>query len=642
MPLYGVTSMENSRLRFSGLASGIDTDYMISQMMLIERMKVDKVEQDKQILEWRRDSYRDITNKLRGFSDEYFNLLKPDTNFRSSSALNLFNINSSNEGVATAVAGSGAENKTHTIEVQQLASGAKIEGTSNITRSIIGSEVVEDFGLIGRKLNVTLDGVTKTIDLQNYDDIDQMIEDINNSLSKAFGEGKIKVSNTDGKIEFDVLLNGSTLMLADGSIIAGDLGKLGFLPEDNTSNRISLLSGLESIKDSFGNGLDIDNPEENVVLTINNTVIDVGKSYKNATIRDVMNAINNSDAGVRIQYDSLKDKFTLTSTVEGAASSITFEDTAEENGLLNALGIVNGTYTGGKDAMFTLNGVEGMQRSSNEFTVDGVKFSLNGISELGEKVTIQVSNDINAVVDNIKGLVESYNKILDDINGLIYQKRDRDFRPLTKEQKDSMSEDEIKNWEEKAKAGLLNNDSILSGMLNEMRRALFDKVEGTSISIFDLGITTGAYYERGKLTLDETKLRTALTNNFDEVVKLFTNKPEDSEVNVIEDRTKISEKYNQSGLTQRLYDILQKNIRTARDSNGKKGALLEKAGIAGDASEFDNLIIDEIKQKDSMIERMLQLMYQKEESYYRKFTAMEKMLSQMESQSAWFMQQLGM
>ncbi|HHX17327.1 MAG TPA: flagellar filament capping protein FliD, partial [Clostridium sp.] len=277
---------------------------------------------------------------------------------------------------------------------------------------------------------------------------------------------------------------------------------------------------------------------------------------------------------------------------------------------------------------------------SNQFTIDGVRFSLNEITT--ETVTLEISNDIDTVVENIKGLVESYNDILDEINGLIHQKKDRDYRPLTKEQKDAMSEDEIEKWEEKAKAGLLSNDGILSGMLNEMRKALFDKVEGTSISVFDIGISTGAYYERGKLILDETKLRTALTNNFDEVVKLFTNKPEDSETNVIGDREKITQRYNESGLTQRIYDILQKNIRTTRDSSGRKGTLLEKAGIVGDASEFNNLIVKEINAKDSMIEKMLQLMYQKEEAYYRKFTAMEKMLSKMESQSAWFMQQLGM
>lgn len=175
-----------------------------------------------------------------------------------------------------------------------------------------------------------------------------------------------------------------------------------------------------------------------------------------------------------------------------------------------------------------------------------------------------------------------------------------------------------------------------------MRKALFDKVEGVSISVFDIGISTGAYYERGKLTLDEAKLKSALMNNFDEVVKLFTTKPEDSGVNTVNDREKVVQNYNQSGITQRIYDILQKNIRTTRDSSGKKGILLEKAGIVGDASEFNNLIVDEIKAKDSMIQKMLEIMYQKEEAYYRKFTAMEKMLSQMESQSVWLMQQLGL
>ncbi|MDQ2085090.1 flagellar filament capping protein FliD [Herbivorax sp. ANBcel31] len=639
MPVHGMTGMDNNQLRFSGLASGIDTDHMISQMMRAEKMKVGRVEQDKQLLEWERDAYRDITNKLRGFSDEYFNLLKPETNFRSPSAFSSFDINSSNEAVATAVADSSAESGTHSIEVEALASGAKIEGASNITRNIIGSEAVDDFELSERSINVTLDGVTKTIDLENYSDINDMVDGINASLADAFGAGKIEVSSEEGRIEFDVLLNGSTLMLADGGNASGGLEKLGFAPEDNTSNRISLISGLDSIKNNFINSLDIDNPEENVVFTINDTVIDVGKSYEDANIRDVMNAINYSDAGVRMQYDSLNDKFNLTSTVEGAASSITFEDTSDENGLLKSLGIVDGTYSEGTDAEFTLNGVENMKRSSNEFTIDGVQFSLNGIST--EPVTIDINNDVDAVVDNIKGFVESYNDILDETNGLINEKRDRDYRPLTREQREAMSDDEIEKWEEKAKSGLLNNDRLLSGMVNDMRRALFDNVEGSSISIFDVGITTGAYFERGKLNIDEEKLREALNNNFNEVVNLFTNTSQHSENDVAGDGEKMIERYNESGITQRIHNILDQNIRITRGSDGRKGELLERAGIVGDTTEFNNTIENEINRKDSTIERMIDRMHQREESYYQRFATMEKMLNQMQSQSEWLMQQLG-
>lgn len=57
-----------------------------------------------------------------------------------------------------------------------------------------------------------------------------------------------------------------------------------------------------------------------------------------------------------------------------------------------------------------------------------------------------------------------------------------------------------------------------------MRTALYDKVEGTSLSLHQIGITTGTYQDKGKLKIDEAKLRTAMKDNFQEVVRLFTNK----------------------------------------------------------------------------------------------------------------------
>ncbi|MFZ5988615.1 MAG: flagellar filament capping protein FliD, partial [Bacillota bacterium] len=286
-----------------------------------------------------------------------------------------------------------------------------------------------------------------------------------------------------------------------------------------------------------------------------------------------------------------------------------------------------------------LDGVSGMKRSSNEFTIDGVTYSLKSVS--AETVTIDVKGDVDAVVNNIKGFVAKYNELLDKINTRISEKRDRNYLPLTDEQKEAMKEDDIKNWESKAKAGLLNGDSILSGIVSNMRKALYDKVEGVSISLYDIGITTGLYQDKGKLIIDETKLRDALSNNYDAVVQLFTKESQYTYSESLEDSTKRTTRYNESGLAQRLFDITQDNIRTTRNSNGQKGALLEKAGITGDMTEFNSLIVDEIEAKDSLINKLLDRMYEKEEWYYQKFTAMERMLSEMNNQSAWLSQQTG-
>mgnify|MGYP001099186995 CR=1 FL=1 len=833
MSINNISNLMNSRLRLTGFSSGLDTDSIISKLMEIEKTKIYKVQRAKQLLEWKRDGYRDITSKLRSLSDEYFNVLKPATNFRSSSSFASFNVTSGNESVVTAKANADAISKTHSIQVSALATSAKIVGVSGLAESVKGSNTISSLNLEGKQLDFTLDGVTKTINLHNYSSVADLETNIETALAGAFGSGKIDVLTTGNQIEFKMLIDGSTLSVKDsannfigaigysagqknyiegsnvntnysaytngsfkltlgngtaqninitdasdindltskiqsaidanaelngkikvtndgsklsfqttsgdavklnsgetnnvldklgfanGATVTGTssniidlsgneqgksftinvngvdktiqidkdysdlnelaayintqiggtvnvakdsesnrlvfstsgndkiifnkgpedgLQKLGFSATDNKSSAISLNSSLDSIKTNFKNELNVTDPNANVTFTINGQTIDVGKTYANATLSDVMNAINSSNAGVKMTYDSLTQKFSLEAKTQGATSTITLTDSS--TGLLKSMGVIDGTYTQGTDAEFTLDGVSGMKRSSNEFTIDGVTYSLKGLSS--EAVNVNVEGNIDAVINNIKGFVSKYNELLDTINGKLSEKKDRNYTPLIDDEKDAMKEDEVKKWEEKAKLGILNNDSILSNIVNNMRRALYDKVEGVDLSLFDIGISTGLYQEKGKLVIDETKLKDALTNNYNEVVKLFTNESQYSYTQSLDDAGKRATRYNESGLAQRLFDTIQDNIRTTRNSNGQKGILLEKAGYIGDGSEYSNLIAKEIQTKNTLIDTLIDKMMDKEDWYYSRFSIMESALSDMQSQSSWLGNQFNM
>jgi flagellar hook-associated protein 2 len=174
-----------------------------------------------------------------------------------------------------------------------------------------------------------------------------------------------------------------------------------------------------------------------------------------------------------------------------------------------------------------------------------------------------------------------------------------------------------------------------------MRTALYEKVEGVSISLYDIGIASSSYTDRGKLKIDEAKLRNALTNNFDQVVKLFTNDAEHSYMESLDDSTKRTERYKQSGVAQRLYDIIQDNVRTTRNADGKKGILLEKAGYANDSTDYKNLMLDQIKSKETLIDALEQKMLAKETALYLKFSTMEKLLGEMQSQMGSMSSMLG-
>ena len=103
-------------LRISGLASGMDIDQMVSELMRAHRTRVDKSYQQKQILQWQREDYRTINSKLLALRNAAFDMKLQGT-FMAKSA------NSSNSNVLTATAGVNAGVGEYSITVHSLASG---------------------------------------------------------------------------------------------------------------------------------------------------------------------------------------------------------------------------------------------------------------------------------------------------------------------------------------------------------------------------------------------------------------------------------------------------------------------------------------------------------------------------------------
>ena len=356
------------------------------------------------------------------------------------------------------------------------------------------------------------------------------------------------------------------------------------------------------------------------------------------TLEQVFSKINNNEkANVTIRYDELTDKITLTSKVTGGGDNLVLSDSS----FFRALNLDQ--ITDGQDAIVELNG-ETLIRSSNTFTVNGVTYTLKKVhGETDEGETVTVTQDVDSVVAKIKEFIEEYNKLIDTIRTKVTEPYDRSYLPLTDAQKDAMKEKDIEKWEEKAKTGLLRNDSLLQKILLDMRRAMYEKIEGVNITLKDIGIESKSYQDYGKLYLDEDKLRNMLLTRPDEVARLLNGVSED---NPSYSRTATAEqradRYSRSGVLQRLSDIIQDNVSTVRDSNGNKGFLLEKAGIEGDITNTRNILSKELDDYDDRIRELIDKLTRKEEAYYRQFTQMEKMLAQMNQQSAWLSAQFGM
>jgi flagellar hook-associated protein 2 len=199
------------------------------------------------------------------------------------------------------------------------------------------------------------------------------------------------------------------------------------------------------------------------------------------------------------------------------------------------------------------------------------------------------------------------------------EKRYPDFKALSDEQKKEMSDKEVELWEEKARSGLLRNDPFLKNALQDLRRAFMDPVSGILIGsinvIPDIGISTGNYFEggKGKLVIDEDKLKEALTNKPDEVMQLFTKTQGDLDL----------------GIGKRVFNELDNVVRRLSDRAGNPSYPVDNSTIS-----------KRITQMNQEISKWNDRLAKVEDRYWKQFSAMEKALSQMNSQSSWMQQNM--
>lgn len=628
-------------LRITGMASGMDTDTTVKKLIELEQVKVDRAEQEKQYLEWQKEDYREIANVLRGFNDEYFDILKPETNMRSANTFNMFEAKAMLDGEETSAisisTSSASLVEDFTINsITKLASNDSYVSSTEVLGNITSTDVINDIDSINtRIINVsemefTFDGYTETIELDGgYADYTELTDDLSAKLQEAFKNVDITVEENAGILEFKIYENGTGNIDGDGSNVE-ELGhRFEISGEDSILlSALKLEEGQTTSLDTSTEIYEITGSNENVEMTING--IDFSFD-RDTTVSEVMNEINTSDAGVTMTYDSFSDKFTLSSTKAGTNNAIEFTDT---DGLLAKFKIDETAHIGATNAEFVVNGVS-TTRASNTFEVNGTTVTLNEIT--ADPIEVSVASDTTDVKDMIVKFVDKYNEVLTKITDLITTRRNYDFDPLTDAEKEAMSEDDIEAWEAEARKGTLHNDAVLERITIDLRNSIYETIEGVGISMYDIGITTSSNYkDQGRLIIDETKLDAALENRPNEVIELFT-KQSEIEYSETENR---STRDSENGISYRIFDILQDNIKLTRNDSGNRGYLIEKAGF-GTGVDTTSDMAKKILDMETKIDDLLEMLGDKEEKYYQQFAKMESAMAALQAQGDALMSQLG-
>lgn len=261
----------------------------------------------------------------------------------------------------------------------------------------------------------------------------------------------------------------------------------------------------------------------------------------------------------------------------------------------------------GDDAVIELNGAT-FTSNTNNFAVNGLTIQVTEKTDTA--VTITTEADIDAVYNNIKEFFKEYNTLIMAMDTAYNADSSKGYEPLTSEEKEAMTDDDIEKWEKKIKDALLRKDSTLGGAASAMKTLMNSAIEinGKKYSLASFGIKTQGYFDSGKnekgvYHIDGDPDDTVSAGNDDKLKAMLASDPDV----VIEFFTQLSTK---------VYDDLGKKMSSTKLSS--MYTLYNDKQMATEYSSYNT----KIKDKEDYITRM-------EDYYYKKFTAMETALAKL-------------
>lgn len=649
-----------SHVYLPGLASGMDTEAMIDSLTASQQAKVDKCEQEIKLLELKQEQYQEVITELENFQNKYF-----DSNGELKSEYSDFMTAVSDSGLVDVSVGDDVTiSKIVISDIDSLASAAKYLGASGTLSDPITFTLTPEqlTALPGKSFNITIDGQEETItfDADAYSSVDEVASELQQDLDDAFGDDKV-----------EVVSDGTTISFTAGTAATAGASNVVKITDPITgarvSNRVDLGAPMSSFEElaplfpydtSSGTPVPITDADGNgvadVSFVINGATITINE---NENMLDVMNSVNSSDAGVTMTYSEITDSFTLTSNDTGSSYGIeigpvandpntTVDESASSAAFTNAL-FGTATNTPGTDCVLTVE-IDGgapttIVRSSNSFTIDGVSISIDGIPPYDdvtgttEDITITVDYDSQKIFDTVMSIVNDYNAMITYLNDVLNEEEGADeYPPLTDAQRAEMTESEQELWDEQTESGLIYHDKIVTDIANDMKDAMLTPVEkagdsedSIESSLYEIGISTGGYENRGVLTVDEDKLMQAINDDPEAVLDLLFQQPDISSSAYLTPEQQ-QERYEESGLFVRIYDIIEAATRTM---SGVEGSLVSLAGAPGGINP-DNAYSMDIAEAEKQMKKEQETLEKMEQYYYARFTAMENYIAMWNSQSA--------
>lgn len=332
------------------------------------------------------------------------------------------------------------------------------------------------------------------------------------------------------------------------------------------------------------------------------TIGDDGKAVANETNEKVVQEVSDTNADRQAKAKALLDsKIAMAKTAANDIDNTASSDTTK------AVRIT------GQDSEIVLNGAT-FTNNTNNYSINGLTIQALNVTGTDE-VTITTDTDVDGIYDMIKGFLKDYNDLVKSVDVAYNAASSKGYEPLTSDEKDAMSDDEVKKWEEKIKDSLLRKDSTLGSVLDTMKNDMAKsfKVGDKSYSLSSFGIATLGYFnspenETGVYHIDGNKDDTYTSANTDKLKSMIASDP-DTVITFF------------SQLASQLYKDLGSKMTASSTSSAY--TIYNDKQMNTQYSEY-NTKISEAEDKVTTWE----------DYYYSKFSAMESALAKMNAQSS--------
>lgn len=335
------------------------------------------------------------------------------------------------------------------------------------------------------------------------------------------------------------------------------------------------------------------------------------------TISDVLTSLK--EAGLNASFDANNQRFFVSAKNSGKDFNFTLtsSNTDSSNNALATLGLTGtgSTKIEGSDAEIELNGAK-FTSNTNVFEINGLTLTAQNTTAADEVVTLTTQMDTDGIYDMIKDFLKEYNEVMNEMTELYNADSASGYEPLLSDEKSSMTDDEIEEWEEKIKSAILRNDDNLNTVASSLRNVMSGGVEvnGKTMYLSSFGIETLGYLnadenEQYAYHIDGDSDDEKTAGNTDKLKSMIASDP-DTVISFF------------SQLSKNLYSKMEDLTKSVKDYRSY-GSFYDDKKLSSDYDDYDDKI-DELQEEVD----------EYEDKWYSKFSAMETALSKLQSNSS--------